>query len=265
MLFLPVHCHNHDVTAAVSPASGAGGSIAARAIEMASGWLRGGRKRTAAKVGDPRTSTELLASVSHDLLTPITRMKLRAELISACAVQQKFMADLDEVDGLVRSILAYAASAHGRAEACVNVELASLLRCLTLDYRDSGKDVELSDTFPAVVPTQPRSLRRILTNLIDNALKYAGAAEIAMEINEGASLSIRVLDRGPGLPEEHLRTVIRPFVRLGSGSNVAEGLGLGLATASNLAHALSGSLSLSNREGGGLKAELRLPGYRQPC
>lgn len=232
---------------------------------MMGAWLRGGRNGTPSRAAALQPPAELLATVSHDLLTPITRMKLRAELISAYTVRQKFMADLDEVDGLVRSILAYAASAHGRADECVDVEIASFLSCVAFDYQDSSEDVVLSDTFMAVVPTRPQSLRRILTNLVDNALKYTGAAEIAMVINEGASLSIRVLDRGPGLPEEHLRAAIRPFVRLGSGSNVKEGLGLGLATASNLAHALSGSLSLSNREGGGLKAELRLPGYRQPC
>lgn len=261
MLSSPIHRRSQNLMAAVSPVSGASRSIAARVIGMVRGRLRSG---TLPKADDCQRSTELLASVSHDLLTPITRMKLRAELIVVHAIRHKFEADLDEIDGLVRSILAYAASTHGAADECVDVEIGSFLNCLALDYRDCGKDVASPNAFEAVILTQPRTLRRILTNLIDNALKFAGSAEIHIEIIEEAFLSIRVLDRGPGLLEDQLLTVVRPFVRLESDSNTAEGLGLGLATASNLARALGGSLSLSNREGGGLTAELRLPAYPEP-
>jgi len=185
-------------------------------------------------------------------------MKLRAETIGARSVRQKFFNDLDEIEGLIRDVLVYAGSAHCSDERNARLEIASFLKGLADDYRDMGKDVVVLQP-NGVILTRPRPLRRLLTNLVDNALKFAGAAEIVTEIEANASVTISVLDRGPGIPDDQLAAVMKPFFRLRRDKLAARGLGLGLATANNLAHSLSGSLALRNRQGGGLRAELRLP------
>jgi signal transduction histidine kinase len=113
----------------------------------------------------------------------------------------------------------------------------------------------------AVIDTRPHALRRVLVNLTDNALKFAGAAELQVQTLAGGGLSIKVLDRGPGIAEDELAQVMEPFYRVESSRNRSTGgTGLGLAIAQQLALAIGGTLTLSNREGGGLCAELRLPG-----
>lgn len=202
---------------------------------------------------------QLLAGVTHDLLTPITRMKLRAEMIGAFSVREKFFSDLDEMEGLIRDVLAYAGSARSSAESCVELKIAAFLESLACDYQEIDKDVVAGATVPGVILTRPRLLRRIITNLVDNALKFAGAAMIVAEMRENTFLMISVLDRGPGIPGEQLAAVIEPFFRLTRDRSAAQGFGLGLAIAHNLANTLGGSIALRNRKGGGLRAELRLP------
>ena len=110
---------------------------------------------------------------------------------------------------------------------------------------------------------QPQALRRVLGNLIDNALKFGGSAEVQVDPAEGAGrgIVVRVLDRGPGIPQESLQAVFEPFVRLESSrSRETGGTGLGLAIARQLATAMGGALTLHQREGGGLEARLALPG-----
>jgi len=204
-------------------------------------------------------SAQLLAGLSHDLLTPIARMKLRAETISAHMVRQKLFNDLDEIEGMIRDVLEYTGSARHSDECGARLEIASFLKGLAGDYQDMGKEVVAVRPYAGVILSRPRTLRRLLTNLVDNALKFAGAAEIVTEIGANASLTVSVLDRGPGIPDEQLADVMKPFFRIRRDKIPAQGLGLGLAIANNLAYTLSGSLALRNREGGGLSAELRLP------
>ncbi|MCY1448542.1 Sensor histidine kinase RcsC [compost metagenome] len=129
------------------------------------------------------------------------------------------------------------------------------------DYQDMGKDVQLTGKSATVIDTRPHALRRVLVNLTDNALKFAGAAELRVEKQADGKLSIKILDRGPGIAEEELKHVMEPFYRVENSRNRSTGgTGLGLAIAQQLAIAIGGSLTLSNREGGGLCAELRLPG-----
>lgn len=203
---------------------------------------------------------QLLAAISHDLQTPITRMKLRAELMDDCGDKDKLWSDLGEMEHLVREGVAYARSVHGATEESRRTDLDSFLDSLVFDYQDMGKDVQLSGKSNAVIHTRPHALRRVLVNLTDNALKFAGAAQLRVEPKEGDSLSVTVLDRGPGIAEEELARVIEPFYRLENSRNRSTGgTGLGLAIAQQLAQALGGTLTLRNREGGGLCAELRLP------
>ncbi|WP_311886508.1 MULTISPECIES: HAMP domain-containing sensor histidine kinase [unclassified Pseudomonas] len=202
---------------------------------------------------------QLLAAISHDLQTPITRMKLRAELMDDCVEKDKLWNDLSEMEHLVREGVAYARSIHGSTEESRRTNMDSFLESLVFDYQDMGKQVQLVGKSAAVIDTRPHALRRVLVNLTDNALKFAGAAEVWVEANKG-SLAITVMDRGPGIADAELAQVLQPFYRVENSRNRdTGGTGLGLAIAQQLAMALGGSLTLSNREGGGLCAELKLP------
>ncbi|ANI53962.1 ATP-binding protein [Pseudomonas glycinae] len=202
---------------------------------------------------------QLLAAISHDLQTPITRMKLRAEFMDDSAEKDKLWNDLGEMEHLVREGVAYARSIHGSTEESRRTNLDSFLDSLVFDYQDMGKEVQLSGKSEAVIDTRPHALRRVLVNLTDNALKFAGAAELLIQ-RDKSSLSIKVMDRGPGIAEEELAQVMEPFYRVENSRNRSTGgTGLGLAIAQQLALALGGSLTLSNRDGGGLCAELKLP------
>jgi signal transduction histidine kinase len=202
---------------------------------------------------------QLLAAISHDLQTPITRMKLRAEFMDDSPEKDKLCNDLGEMEHLVREGVAYARSIHGSTEESRRTDLDSFLDSLVFDYQDMGKDVQLAGKSEAVIDTRPHALRRVLVNLTDNALKFAGSAQLQVERQHGG-LSVKVMDRGPGIAEAELAQVMQPFYRVENSRNRSTGgTGLGLAIAQQLAMALGGSLTLSNRDGGGLCAELRLP------
>ncbi|KAA0968838.1 ATP-binding protein [Pseudomonas sp. ANT_H12B] len=203
---------------------------------------------------------QLLAAISHDLQTPITRMKLRAEFMDDSTEKDKLWNDLGEMEHLVREGVAYARSVHGATEESCRTNLDSFLDSLVFDYQDMGKDVQLGGKSDAVIDTRPHALKRVLVNLTDNALKFAGAAQLRVESKADGSLSIKVMDRGPGIAEEELAHVMEPFYRVENSRNRSTGgTGLGLAIAQQLAIAIGGSLALSNREGGGVCAELKLP------
>ncbi|MHA6205273.1 sensor histidine kinase [Dyella soli] len=202
----------------------------------------------------------ILASISHDLQTPITRMRLRVEALDEHDEQQKILDDLHEMEHLVREGVAYARSAHGGTEAPVRIDLAAFLESLVFDYQDVGQAVTLSDAVAGTVVIRAHALRRVLGNLIDNAIKYGGAAEVGVQRDSRDALCITVADRGPGIPEGQLEQVLQPFYRLEASRNRdTGGAGLGLAIAAQLASAIGGSLHLSNREGGGLVATVMLP------
>lgn len=200
---------------------------------------------------------QILAAVSHDLQTPLTRMKLRAEMADDSPQRDKLMNDLSEMEKLVHEGIAYARSAHGNTEAPVRIDLGSFLESLVFDYQDTGSAVSMAQPLAAALVTRTHALRRILTNLVDNALKFGGQAELEARRQEDGKVVIFVRDRGPGIPEDQLNAVFQPFFRLEQSRNRGTGgTGLGLAIAQQLATALNGSLVLRNREGGGLEAEL---------
>jgi signal transduction histidine kinase len=201
---------------------------------------------------------QILAAISHDLQTPITRMKLRAEAMLEPPDRDKMMEDLDQMQHLVREGVAYARSIHGAAEPPRRLDLDAFLDSLVYDYQDTGKAVSLTGQTGAAITTRPHALRRILANLLDNAVKYAGAAEITAE-RRGKVIRLTVLDRGPGIPDADLESVMKPFYRLeGSRSRETGGAGLGLAIAQQLATSIGGTLSIWNREGGGLQAVVEI-------
>jgi signal transduction histidine kinase len=201
---------------------------------------------------------QILAAISHDLQTPITRMKLRAEMAEDSVDRDKLVQDLGEVERLVKEGVAYARSAHGNHEKATRVDLASFIESLAYDYQDTGKAVTIGDLGDGAIVTRPHALRRILTNLIDNALKFAGSAEIEVQ-RQDSTVFIRVLDRGPGIANSELEAVLQPFYRLEQSRNRdTGGTGLGLAIAQQLATAIGATLTLRNRDGGGLVAEIAL-------
>jgi signal transduction histidine kinase len=203
---------------------------------------------------------QILAAVSHDLQTPITRMRLRTDLLDDTALRDKLQGDLNAMQALVHEGIAYARSAHSANEAAVRIDLHALLDSLVCDYTDAGRPVRLVDTLHLTVITRPQALRRIVGNLVDNALKFAGEAEMAVQLESSGSVSICVRDRGPGIPGDELEAVLKPFYRLESSrSRETGGAGLGLAIAHQLAGALGGQLELANRSGGGLEVCLHLP------
>ncbi|GLQ52080.1 two-component sensor histidine kinase [Dyella flava] len=202
----------------------------------------------------------ILASISHDLQTPITRMRLRAEVLEEGEERQKILDSLREMEHLVREGVAYARSAHGGAETPVRMDVKSFLESLVFDYQDVGRPVSFSSCINGVAMVRQQALRRVVCNLIDNAIKYGGAAEVGAWRNEQNALCIEVSDRGPGIPEDELEQVLQPFYRLEASRNRdTGGAGLGLAIAAQLMLSIGGNLKLANREGGGLMATVILP------
>ncbi|RAO77644.1 sensor histidine kinase [Dyella jiangningensis] len=202
----------------------------------------------------------ILASISHDLQTPITRMRLHVEALDESPEQDKLLDDLREMEHLVREGVAYARSAHGGAETPVRINLGSFLESLAFDYQDVGQPVSLSGTIDGTSMVRAQALRRVLGNLVDNAIKYGGSAEIGAKRDPQGALCITVSDRGPGIPEGELERVLQPFYRLESSRNRnTGGSGLGLAIAAQLTSSIGGQLTLSRRDGGGLTATVSLP------
>lgn len=202
----------------------------------------------------------MLAAISHDLQTPITRLRLRAELMESAELRGKMEADLDAMQVLVEEGITYARSADRVAEAPCRVDIGALLDTLVCDYVDAGQEVQLRGELARIVTTRPHTLRRIVVNLADNALKFGDEVEIVVERAGADRLAVIVRDRGPGIAPEHLAHVFQPFYRIESSRNrVTGGTGLGLAIAQQLSLALDGSLTLANRDGGGLAATLTFP------
>jgi signal transduction histidine kinase len=201
---------------------------------------------------------QILAAISHDLQTPITRMKLRAEMADDSEDKRKLVHDLTEIETLVKEGLAYARAAHGTGEKPSRIDIGAFVESLVYDYQDTGKAVTILHSTGGAIVTRPHALRRILTNLTDNAIKFGGAAELSVHGDDDGAVVISVLDRGPGIPAEQLESVLQPFVRLEASRNrETGGTGLGLAIAHQLALAIGGSLTLRNRDGGGLEAQFR--------
>ena len=202
--------------------------------------------------------TRILAAVSHDLQTPITRLRLRAELMADEALRDRMLADLAAMQALVAEGLAYAGSTAAPKEEAILTDLDALAASVVADYTDAGRPVRLSGGCGCPVRTKPQTLRRLLGNLVDNALKFGGTAEVVLDMTDSFP-AIAVRDSGPGIPEEELDKVFEPFYRLESSRNrETGGTGLGLAIARQLANGLGAELCLRNATEGGLEARVVL-------
>jgi signal transduction histidine kinase len=206
--------------------------------------------------------TRMLAAMSHDLKTPITRMRLRAELLGDEELRQRFEADLVEMQAMVTDTLEFMRGLGG-GEPRQPVDMLALLESLRSDNEAMGRTVRIEGRPLAPFAGVPSLLKRCLANLVENAVLYGGAATVRIEDGPG-QLTLRVLDEGPGIPPDQLEAVFEPFYRLeASRSRETGGTGLGLAIARNIAQVHEGDIQLRNRPEGGLEVVLRLP--RQPA
>jgi len=202
--------------------------------------------------------TRVLSAMSHDLRTPLTRLKLRAESLDDDALRERFNADLDEMQRMVTGALnLFRGMNHDEPQKAVAFD--ELVAELQRDFAELGTRVEVTGDKPAPLYAKPTALKRCLSNLLTNAVKYGTNARVTIE-DSAAELVVRVLDDGPGIPPEMLEQVFEPFFRLESSRNVdTGGVGLGLSIARDIAQAHGGSLTLRNRSPHGLEATLRLP------
>lgn len=206
--------------------------------------------------------TQMLAAVSHDLRTPITLLRLRAEYIKDEEERQKTLTTLAEMESMIASTLAFAKDDAEQEEPRI-VDLRSLVASICDDMSDAGQQIEFHETKPLKYACRPFAIKRALTNVIDNAVKYGGGAKVKISSNQDV-LQIVVDDDGPGIPDTELDEVFAPFFRLErSRSRETGGAGLGLSIARTIAHAHGGEIVLSNRPEGGLRAVIQLPHYSQ--
>jgi len=205
-----------------------------------------------------RERTQVLAAMSHDLKTPITRLRLRAELLQDEQLRDKFERDVGEMEGMVASALDFLRGMDN-GEAPRQLDINALLESLQADLRETGGVVTIEGRAEYPYPGRPQALKRCLANLLENAIKYGKAAHVVVD-DDGDRLQISILDEGPGIPAEHLDRVFEPYYRVeGSRSRDTGGTGLGLAIAKNIAELHGGSIELKNLPQGGLAAVLRLP------
>ncbi|MGE4280377.1 MAG: ATP-binding protein [Magnetospirillum sp.] len=197
--------------------------------------------------------TQMLAAISHDLRTPITRMKLRAEFVDDDEQRAKMLADLDEMEHMIAATLAFARDDAAREDRRP-VDLAKLVQDMA---EDLGGLYDGPDTLVAAI--RPLAMKRALANVIENALKYGGAARVGLRRTDG-HVHVVVDDDGPGIPESEREKVFAPFVRLETSRNRdTGGTGLGLAVARAAIRAHGGDITLDNRPQGGLRVTLAFP------
>ncbi|MCO8160796.1 ATP-binding protein [Pseudomonas sp. LJDD11] len=199
----------------------------------------------------------MLAAVSHDLRTPLARLKLRVEQIDDQRLHDQMSQDLNDMIGMIDATLSYF-NQNRQSEAMQQFDVQALIESLAENAQDNGDEV----TYQGIcrpLKTQPMALRSCLHNLIDNALRYAGSAHVDI-LDEADRVRIAVVDNGPGIAPEFFESVFEPFYRLeGSRNRNSGGVGMGMTIAREAAWRMGGDLQLSQTPGGGLTAVLNLP------
>ncbi len=202
--------------------------------------------------------THMLASISHDLRAPLTRMRLRSEFMEDLDHQGKLIRDVEEMQSMINAALAFFREDTHR-EQTTAFDLSELLQTIVDDYRDQHLHVDFDGPAHLVYDGRPLGIKRVIVNLLENALKYAQHPGIALKCDE-YSIRIEVSDDGPGIPEAALEQVFDPFFRLEASRNRdTGGVGLGLSAARAIVREQGGELTLSNRGGRGLLARVELP------
>ena len=200
----------------------------------------------------------MLGAIGHDLRTPLASLRIRAENMEPAEERDRMIATIEEMTALLDDTLALARSGRSK-EPPRPLDVAALTDAVVEEFRELGHDVALEESERAVACVRANLLRGAIRNLIDNAVKYAGAARLSVA-SDGDRVAVEVMDRGPGIPEEQLELVQEAFVRLESSrSRQTGGTGLGITLARAAAHLHDGELELENREGGGLVVRMLLP------
>ncbi|WP_019906583.1 ATP-binding protein [Methylobacterium sp. 77] len=203
--------------------------------------------------------TQMLAAISHDLRTPITRLRLRAEFIEDDHARTMTLRDLDQMNGLVEAALSFVRDGQaGGAQTLV--DLASLVQTVCDGFVDIGADVLVEQTRHVLVRGRADDLQRAIVNLVDNAVKYGGSARLTMHPSE-QGVALEVSDDGPGIPEAERDAMVQPFVRGDRARNLneASGFGLGLSIVLAIVEGHGGRLTLTNKLPRGLVARIDLP------
>ena len=212
------------------------------------------QKRIREQVGQ---RARMLGAVSHDLRTPLSRLKLRLEQIEDAKLQGQMRQDLNDMIGMLDATLSYLHEQR-TSESRHWLDVQALVESISENAQDQGSNVQCAGTC-APLQVQPMALRSCLNNLIDNALRYAGSARVELEDSREA-LTIRVIDHGPGIAADKREAVFEPFYRLeGSRNRNPGGVGLGMTIAKDAVERLGGRLSLEETPGGGLTAVMWLP------
>jgi signal transduction histidine kinase len=202
--------------------------------------------------------TRMLAAISHDLRTPITSLRLRAEFVEDDEMRAKILETLDEMQRMTEATLAFAREEAAR-EDTRTVDLGALIESLCDDLAEMGLDVAFAGADKTPYPCRPVGLKRAIRNLVENAVAYGERARVALE-RRADEFAIVIDDDGPGISEADFERVFAPFVRLEeSRSQETGGIGLGMAIARSIVRGHGGDIGLANREGGGLRVTVRLP------
>lgn len=206
--------------------------------------------------------TNLIAAVSHDLRSPVTSLRLRAEFIEDEELRSEILQTLEEMQTLIETTLIFARE-ETRTEETRPTDLSALIESIANDFEDLGKSCRFEGPARLVLEGRPVSLKRAFRNLIENAVTYGGEANIRLRAGDPLSGSDHVItidDKGPGIPESEVENIFQPFVRLEASRNrETGGIGLGLAIARSIIRGHGGEISAKNNEWGGLQITVRLP------
>jgi signal transduction histidine kinase len=209
--------------------------------------------------------TKMLAAISHDLRTPITRLRLRAEFIEDETSRGRMLADLDQMRSMLESVLSLLRNDR-KVETATLVDIASTLQLIADQFADMGHNVAYQGPAQATATARPDDLHRGVTNLVENAVRFGAEVTIRLDVS-GNALTIDVEDDGPGISDARKHDMLEPFVRGDEARNMDDsaGFGLGLSIARAIALAHGGELTLHDRTPHGLIVRMRLPVWQQSC
>jgi signal transduction histidine kinase len=225
-------------------------------VRAAARALNGMRERIRTLVDD---RTQMLAAVSHDLRTPITRLRLRCEFIEDPAARAQMLDELGHMGAMVESVLYFLRDGQ-RREAATTIDLATGLQTICDQFADTGHEVNYQGPDHVVIRAHADELHRAITNLIDNAVRHGGKTDVRVT-ETACQVTIAIEDDGPGIPGAYKEAMFKPFVRgdAARGMDGRSGFGLGLSIARTVIEAHSGTLTLLDREPHGLIAQITLP------
>lgn len=207
--------------------------------------------------------TRMLAAISHDLRSPITRLRLRTEMLADDTPRRPMLADLDEMEAMVTSALEFARG-ETAAEPTQTIDLSATLAAICDNATDMGLPAEFDWRGRLVCTCRPLAVKRALANLVENAARYGGEAHVEAH-HVGSAIEVVIEDRGPGIPADEIEKVFTPFYRLEPSRNrKTGGMGLGLTVARTIIRAHGGDITLANRPEGGLRAIVLLPQATDP-